>query len=299
MKRKKVLITGATGFIGGVVYRGLSENYEVISIGRNESCDIKLDLCAVPEDFTLSETDKYYAFIHCAGAIDEEFKLDSVQAWNKTVCGFPKLLEAVRAAGVERLVDISTAHVYGKQEGRISEEIEVNPITDYALAHYVTEQICRRSLIPLLIIRPSTIYGIGAYFKNYTRTGLIPYAFPESIVLQNRIEIKTSGEQKLNFVHVDTVSEIINNFLIQRKIPKFQVINAAGAQHFTVRGYAQLIADQWKEQTGIVSEVICNSGVKIGDPNFEYHSKFTSELGNSVEDDVAEMLNIFRNMERL
>lgn len=283
--KKKVLLTGGYGFVGSAVNRALSTEYDVITIGRNPKCDIKLDLCAIPDGLVLQ--DNYYAFVHCAGAIDEEFKLDFQGAWHRTVYGTSKLIDIVQKARVERLVDISTAHVYGKQIGRIDEESQVDPISDYALAHFIVEQKFKHSGKNTLVLRPSTIYGISSYMEQYSRHNLIPYAFVRDMLEHKCINIHTSGDQQLNFVHVDAIGMLIKKYLDQNEIKtSCQAINVAGHEHLSVVNYANMVAEEYFSKTGIKGKVTCNPTKKIGDPNFLYCSKYVIDSGCSVREEI-------------
>ena len=104
---------------------------------------------------------------------------------------------------------ISTFHVYGKESGFFSTKEICNPINDYGLTHYLSEEVIRNTLrgssINALILRPTNIYGVPIDLKSFNRWSLAPFAFIKESLERGSITLRSSGNQLRNFVHIDQV----------------------------------------------------------------------------------------------
>lgn len=175
----KLLITGASGFLGKyVVAEALRRGHQVRAVVRpssNEKCLtwhnhpnielIRLDLRR--KDGIVDAVRGTDAVIHLAAAKEGDF----YTRFAGTVIATENLLDAMIAAGVLRLVDISTFSVYdyqGISSGTtITEDslIESNPLgrDEYAQTKLLQEQLVREfeqnHSAQVTIVRPGLIYG--------------------------------------------------------------------------------------------------------------------------------------------
>ncbi len=140
----KVLVTGGAGYIGSVTVRELlSRGYEVVvidnlSYGHEQTIPkqakfIKADLSDRQILASVMGSEGIGAVIHFAGfiAVGESVKEPLVYAQSNLVCGF-NLLEAMKAAGVKKMIFSSSAAVYGDpQILPIDEEAPLAPTSPY------------------------------------------------------------------------------------------------------------------------------------------------------------------------
>src|SRR5262245_18546232 len=111
----QIFITGASGFIGGAVAKGLSASHEVRAMSRSARSDevihalgatpVRCDLGGVTPDHLAG----CQVVIHCAAFVKqwgtrEEF-------WITTVDGTAQILDAARRASVSRFINIGTEAV--------------------------------------------------------------------------------------------------------------------------------------------------------------------------------------------
>ncbi len=170
---KRVLITGATGFLGGAAARELREaGWEVITTGRNTTageslrcdgfaftpCDLAEDMAALRRLVGACE-----AVVHCAALSSPWGSLRDFQASNITATR--NVLTACRESGA-RLVHISSPSVtFGFAHHRGLREDA--PWPEPAANHYIAtkreaELIVRRSPeVPAVILRPKALIGPG------------------------------------------------------------------------------------------------------------------------------------------
>ena len=114
-KKRKILITGATGGIGLLLEKLLMDDYDVVSQGRTPANDgqakrlKKADLEDYDEVRALM--DGVEVVLHLAGEASPEATWDDVLTPN--IIGFRNVLEAARDAGVKRFVFASSNHAMG------------------------------------------------------------------------------------------------------------------------------------------------------------------------------------------
>ena len=211
----RIAITGATGLIGHAISEmQRASGHDVVRVGRGVQADVTfdqaLDEFLAPESLAGCE-----ALVHAAGVTDEDFA-DRQLAFDKAVHGAQALLDAALEAGVRRLVYVSSTHVYGPLEGLIDETRAPNPLSDYAIAHFATEQLFRRAGlkrgVSTLLVRPCAVFGMPPSLERFNRWSLIPFDFPRQAVA-GRIVLRSPGTQRRNFVSIEGLGYLVGWWL--------------------------------------------------------------------------------------
>lgn len=182
---KKILITGANGFIGKHLCQALkSKGYfvrEAIRMKNNESnaliCDetVKIGDIDGDTDWTIA-LKNIDAIIHLANRahilkkdLDDKEKFDTIN-----VQGTKKLAEQAAAAGIKRFIYLSSVKVNGERtlNGRMFKETDTPaPEDDYGRSKEAAENILKKisnnAGLQYVILRPPLVYGAGvkANFK--------------------------------------------------------------------------------------------------------------------------------------
>ena len=137
---KKLLVTGAAGFIGGALFKRLVE-YQLDVIGtvlyeeeatsqREKGYQVEvLDLASEESwDNLLQDID----IVFNIAALFQEVENSEAMYHKVNVDGTLKLLKTARAAGVERFVHCSTVGVHGNvKQIPCTEETPFNPMDEY------------------------------------------------------------------------------------------------------------------------------------------------------------------------
>ncbi len=190
LQGKTVLVTGATGFIGGRVVERLllEEGAKVRALVRNFSTASRI--ARFPLDMIhgdLTEADKVReamqgcdVVFHCAHDSSNEAALSGDAArGTQNVCA------AALAAGVARLVHLSTFAVHGAtSDGDLTEAMPWGQANHpYTSAKRATEEVVvkmtREQNLPAVVLQPTIVYG--PFCKAWTdkpvsdlQTGLVP-----------------------------------------------------------------------------------------------------------------------------
>lgn len=140
---KRCLLTGATGFLGGYIHKALSQEYEVITLGRKQA-DVISDLGSeTPElqgNFDLVVHSAGLAHTIPATAEEEKAFFDINTEGTRRLCA---ALEKTSFTG--QFVFISTVAVYGMEQGEgISESHPQNGTTPYALSKIQAEDLLEK-----------------------------------------------------------------------------------------------------------------------------------------------------------
>ena len=170
---KKVLVTGATGFLGKYVVEELVEHgYQVRAFGRNSKVGRSLENTSVSffqGDLTnaddVTEACKEMDLVVHAGALStvwgpwEDF-------YRANVLGTKYVLEACRQVGMQRLVFVSSPSIYAAPKDQLaikeSDAPEVNNLNNYIRSKLASERLFKDYPdVPSIILRPRGLFGIG------------------------------------------------------------------------------------------------------------------------------------------
>src|SRR5947209_1827138 len=167
----RVLVTGASGFLGHAVCRTLRERgHEGIAVVRRPGSEptnttpLQGDLTDPAALAEAVKTAKPDAVIHLAAEIATQRDPQKINEVN--VNGTRRLLDACRATDSPRFVFASTV-VTGDAQGEVLTEDQPLPVqTAYGRSKQEGERLVRESGLPHCIIRPSHVYGPGGWYTH-------------------------------------------------------------------------------------------------------------------------------------
>jgi nucleoside-diphosphate-sugar epimerase len=247
---KRLLVTGAAGFIGGALFRRLRDYgcdvtgtaldpHEAEAIrdqgGKAEVLDLAAD---APFDPQVRGIDIVF---HLAAMFQETEHGEAMyRLVNET--GALKLCEAAAAAGAERFVHCSTVGVHGDvKEMPCRETSPFNPMDQYhrtKLAGELAILNFARTLPPdgmvVTVNRPAMVYGPGdlrmlKFFKT---------------ILRRRFVMVGSGEIKAHLGYIeDQVDSLILCAIASREKVHLEAFNIASDGPITLNELARLVAD--------------------------------------------------------
>lgn len=158
----KILLTGATGFLGKIISKNLSMVHEIVKLSRTAS-DINVSLDKEILDFKES----FDLVIHSAGKAHSVPKTEEEkrQFYEVNVLGTQNLLKGLEACAVpKQFVFISSVSVYGQEEGfNVAEDSLLAAKDAYGLSKIEAEALlqkwCAQHNVVCTILRLPLLVG--------------------------------------------------------------------------------------------------------------------------------------------
>lgn len=221
--RMRVLVTGATGFIGREIVSRLAADqsgaHRITGLARNVGTAADPNIELVRGDITdpndvarLESLGPFDAVIHSAG-LAHQFGDTPDLDFNKTnVEGTQNVVDLARRVQSGHFILISSTAVYGIREGAIDEDSECRPETPYARSKFEAERICRetceRGNIPLTIFRLAPVLGEKG-------VGNVPRLI--SAIDRGRFVWLGNGENRKALIYVGDVADACLRLLRQKR----------------------------------------------------------------------------------
>jgi len=221
----KILVTGATGFVGRYVVKALlKKNIEVVATSRDpekvknvpwfsEVEYIACDLSEAGRNF-FSYFNGPDCMIHLAW--DGLSHYNSNDHFEKGVALHYRFIKNMLANGLGHLIVAGTCLEYGLQNGCLSEEMDTRPVVSYGLAKdtlrkYLEHQIKNRP-VTFQWIRLFYMYGAGQ-----SENALLPQ-LDQAIENGSEFFNMSGGEQLRDYLSVETIAAHIVAIALQKKI---------------------------------------------------------------------------------
>lgn len=256
---QKILITGATGFIGKHLYQKLKElKYDVTGIAlRGGIIDrdkiIRLDITnkkAVEKIFNGKTFDLIFHLATFIPKVPENYNLKKCLLVNGI--GTYNLLLASEKNKVEKFVYSSSGAVYNRKNTLLPAEEEYSaPENIYGISKLVGENICeifrKNSGLKTISLRYASVYG----------TGQEPYCvlplFVKRALKNKDIKIFGSGERTQDFIYVDDVVEANIKSALSRAEGIF---NVGSGQEVSMVELAETILNVFSESKSKIKKKI-------------------------------------------
>ena len=237
---KKVLVTGAAGFIGAALsQRLLDMGITVMGIDNiNDYYDTQLkyerleklksnqsftfaqidisDRAAIDELF---EKEKFDFVVNLAAQAGVRYSITNPEAYiSSNLVGFFNILEACRSNPVEHLVYASSSSVYGtnKKVPYSTQDKVDNPVSLYAATKKSNELMAhaysKLYKIPTTGLRFFTVYG------PMGRPDMAYFGFTNKLVNGEKIQIFNYGDMKRDFTYIDDIVTGVVN--VMGKVPE-------------------------------------------------------------------------------
>jgi dihydroflavonol-4-reductase len=240
----KVLVTGATGFVGNHLVRTLAAaGHSVRALVRpsNRTSNLADAGIEIVEGQLTSAADVERAAAGCARIFHVAAAFRSVahtdeHYWRVNVGGTLNVLAAARAHGCERVVHCSTGGVHGHIECPPADETyRFKPGDIYQRTKLEAElavAAAAREGLPVVIVRPGAIYGEGdlRFLRLF------------QAIQRNRFAMVGSGNTRLHMVYVE---DLVHGLMLAASHPdaRGETFMIAGAEAPTLNEIVAAVAD--------------------------------------------------------
>ena len=206
-KNLKVLVTGASGFLGSYIHKLLrvTAGYSCIPTSNSNKFKkyINIDLTNYNQLLKMIYEVNPDVIVNCAACVDFGNAVLSKQYDLNVVV--PSIFASWAKKNSKHLIQISMATIYGKYTENIDENSPVLIDSDYAKSKWLADEMIKSSGCKFTILRFGGIYGVNG--PNHLKLN----ANLKAISNNERPIIQSGGDAKRNYIHVhDAANDIIN-----------------------------------------------------------------------------------------
>jgi UDP-glucose 4-epimerase len=247
----RVLVTGASGFLGHAVTSALADRgHVVVALSRSRvevppkaSQHIRADVRSSADMVdAIAQVD---AVCHLAALVRVRDSLSNpLDYWRTNVGGTLNVLEALVLSATRKapklLILSSTGAVYGTPEHQpISEDQTTAPSNPYAAtklaADLAASHVAATGAIGAITLRAFNIAGASSGRTDHDLTRLIPKILAVQAGQAHELLINGDGSAVRDFVHVDDMADAFSNALEICRAGDWRVYNIGSGRRTTVR----------------------------------------------------------------
>lgn len=316
---KRVLVTGAAGFIGSNLVRSLFDSFNDVHIvgidNMNDYYDVSIKQYRLNELQKLSGNWEFVkgdiadrelldnlflkhnfdVVVNLAAQAGVRYSITNPDVYIRSnIIGFYNILEECRNHPVEHLVYASSSSVYGsnKKIPYSTEDKVDNPVSLYAATKKSNELLAHSYSklynIPSTGLRFFTVYGPAG------RPDMAYFGFTDKLVKGETIKIFNYGNCKRDFTYVDDIVEGVKRVMQcapEKKtgedglpVPPYRVYNIGNSSPENLLDFVK-----------ILSEELVSAGVLPSDYDFEAHKELVPMQAGDVPITYADTLPLERD----
>ena len=253
----KILVTGGCGYKGSVLIPALLEKgHHVISVDTQwfgNYLPLNANLKNIKADIRYtSEIDLQGVdvVIHLANiANDPAVELNPNLSWEVNVLATQQLVEKAKREGVKQFIFASSGSVYGvKEEERVTEDLELVPISVYNKTKMVAERVLLsyKDDMQIHCIRPATVCGFSPRMRLDVSVNMFTYQ-----ALKNGKMTVFGGDQTRPNIHIKDIVNVYLHFIDNLEIESG--CYNAGFENIRIIDIAKMVKEKISSEL-IVSE---------------------------------------------
>jgi len=262
---KKILITGAAGYLGARLSKYLAEKGNSITafvrsdVSRNcEWAKLMKDIIVgdIRDEKTISDlTDRSFdVVIHLVSLDHHKSEADPNYVSSINVMPTWNLLNSFTINNLDKFIFFSTQQALGKFPLKeIDESFNPNPLNIYGLTHLLSEKIVEyfhnKTETNCINIRLSSGYG-SPVFKENNCWWLVINDFCKSAFNQQKIELLSDGSPQRDFIHIHDICRAIEVLIESERNFKENIFNVASGKTYTILELAHVVQSKFNERYG-------------------------------------------------
>jgi UDP-glucose 4-epimerase len=273
--RKKILLTGASGYIGSRLCKFLSlQGHELIGLFHSPpvnkdnwtSLVSEIIVGDIRNDKTIKLISKHkpQIIIHLVSLDHIESEKNSNESFSTNVQPIWNLLNDSTKNNnkLEKFINFSSVQVYGKKNSEnIDENQKVKPVNNYGLTHYLREEICNyynnSTNINCINLRLSNSYG-NPVFLDAKCWKLVVNDLAKTAYEQKKIILNSDGNTIRDFIHFSDICHSIDKLITTNKVPQSNTINLCSSKSVSLITLAKLIQDIYLNKYSVQIPIYIN-----------------------------------------
>lgn len=252
---KKILITGASGFLGAHLCQYLSKKYKITALCSSPNVSFNKRLGFIEEVLIGDIRDekliiqlkkkKFDIVVHLVSL--DHHKSEDMPNFVSSINVMPtwNLLNELTKNSLSKFIYFSTFHVYGLTKKKvISEELALNPLNAYGLTHQLSEKICnyynQKTKTECINVRLSNAYGSPIFIENNCWS-LVINDLCKTAFFKEKIKLFSDGSPQRDFIHTSDICKSIEYLIESNKNLDENIFNLASGKTYTILELAKIV----------------------------------------------------------
>lgn len=243
----KLLVTGASGFLGVKLVNVLKKDFQLIATSRvGNNGIIGMDISNMGEVSSVISRIKPEVVVHNAALTDvDRCEIEKELAWKINVEGTRNVLDACKSVKA-KIVYFSTDFVFDGSNPPYGEDDIPNPLSHYAKTKREAEILVEKSGLEFLLIRPEVLYGFNG---DGSERSFVNWVYQS---LEKGIPIRVVNDQFNTPTLIDDIAEALRILLKKKRIGVYHV---AGPQRLSRYEMALRIANAFKFDKSLIKSI--------------------------------------------
>jgi nucleoside-diphosphate-sugar epimerase len=252
----KILVTGSCGYKGTVlVPKLLARGDQVVafdSMWFGNFLKPHANLSVVKgdvRDVRSIDLDGVDAIIHLASVANDPCgDLDPKLTWEVSALATMQLADRAARRGIKRFIYASSGSVYGvKEEEQVTEELELEPISEYNKTKMVAERVLLSYADRMIvqIVRPATVCGYSPRMRLDVSVNMLTM----QALTKGKITVFGGGQTRPN-IHIQDITDLYL-FLLNR--PDVCGVYNAGVENLSIMEIAERIASTIPAEISVIA----------------------------------------------
>ena len=297
--KNKILITGATGFLGYEIFKNLSKQYYVVPTSRKRKKNFEnLDYPQKKiKSYIFKNVD---TIIHLASLDRDEVKKNYKKAKEINFDFTKELINLSILNGVKNFIYISSISVYGENLSKnVNENIKPKPKDRYSRLKLKCEKLLKHKSKKqkVLILRLSNIIGVPHIMTEGYKKLFIPNICL-SALKKKTIILQTNGDQYRDFLELNIFIRILKKFLANiDKIDNFTIFNISSFNSIRIIDIARKVSFIFNSKFNHKVAII--KGKKIMEKKFSINNNkmknfLKLEIKNNYDKTLLKIINFLK-----
>ena len=303
---KKILITGANGYIGKCLFYYLKKKFRIIGVDKKKSLNKEILQCNILNSKKLNliiKKEKPEIVIHLAAQSLVDETINKKKYYENNVLATNRLLKIMKKHGIKKMIFSSTAAIYKQSSKSLNEVSKLKPLSNYAKTKLICENnIQKQKNINSVVLRFFNVCSalkkpvIGEFHNPETH--LIPTIvykaiYNKKIFIYGNDFSTPDGTCIRDYIHIQDICAAIEksvNYLISnKKSMLFNIGNNKGLSNKEIINYikkfvnTKINLEYVNRRKGDASRLICNSS-KIK-KKLNWNAK-NSNLKKIIDDEI-------------